>query len=254
MEPWVSCNPGTDTPSLDHFTPYLQCSTRNETNQNSSLGIVKLVCTKLELSNSRPITLCTMEFGTFDNSECSSGCESGWTVYLENSIMAPYSSYNNGNEFLRGKARVNGEEEEEEDLSMVSDASSGPPQVVAEEDYGNDSHGWLQNLKEKASMLDDTASSPIFNCTNNNFTINNQTSLESVVPDFSQGYSTTQFQKRLSEEKHVFMQGQSAYQEFFQSSLLPANQFQQNQLSHIVFRGLKGGGGDERKQSFCSAA
>nr|GMC81231.1 digestive organ expansion factor homolog [Ipomoea batatas] len=99
---------------------------------------------------------------------------------------------------------------------MVSDASSGPPQVVAEEDYGNDSHG-LQNLKEKASMLDDTASSPIFNCTNNNFTINNQTSLESVVPDFSQGYSTTQFQ------------GQSAYQEFFQSSLLPANQFQQNQ-------------------------
>ncbi|XP_031129140.1 uncharacterized protein LOC116030910 [Ipomoea triloba] len=188
-----------------------------------------------------------MEFGMFDNSECSSGCESGWTVYLENSIMAPYSSYNNGNKFFRGKARVNGEEEEE-DLSMVSDASSGPPQVVAEEDYGNDSHGWcfhaptgavgsalpkksnvkkqrkkekkenrLQNLKEKASMLDDTASSPIFNCTNNNFTINNQTSLESVVPDFSQGYSTTQFQ------------GQSAYQEFFQSSLLPANQFQQNQ-------------------------
>nr|GMC83584.1 hypothetical protein Iba_chr04cCG3450 [Ipomoea batatas] len=48
MEPWVSCNPGTDTPSLDHFTPYLQCSTRNETNQNSSLGIVELVCTKLE--------------------------------------------------------------------------------------------------------------------------------------------------------------------------------------------------------------
>nr|GMC89592.1 digestive organ expansion factor homolog [Ipomoea batatas] len=179
------------------------------------------------------ITLCTMEF---DNSECSSGCESGWTVYLENSIMAPYSSYNNGNKFLRGKARVNREEEEEEeDLSMVSDASSGPPQVVAEDDYGNDSHGWLQNLKEKASMLDDTASSPIFNCTNNNFTIKNQTSLESVVPDFSQGYSTTQFQKRLSEKKHIFMQGQSAYQEhceFFQSSLLPANQFQQNQTAN----------------------
>nr|GMC78473.1 Ankyrin repeat and KH domain-containing protein [Ipomoea batatas] len=104
----------------------------------------------------REITLCTMEFGMFDNSECSSGCESGWTVYLENSIMAPYSSYNNGNKFLRGKAR---------------------------------------NLKEKVSMLDDTASSPIFNCTNNNFTIKNQTSLESVVPDFSQGYSTTQFQE-----------------------------------------------------------
>ncbi|XP_019165143.1 PREDICTED: uncharacterized protein LOC109161276 [Ipomoea nil] len=187
-----------------------------------------------------------MEYGMFDNSECSSGCESGWTVYLENSIMPPYSSYNNGTKFLQGKARVNGkedeEEEEEEDLSMVSDASSGPPQVLAEEDY----HGWcfhapvgavgsalpkksnvkrqrkkenrLQNLKEKASILDDTASSPIF--TNNNFTINNQTKLESVVPDFSQGFSTTQFQ------------GQSAYQEhceFFQSSLLPANQFQQNQ-------------------------
>lgn len=125
----------------------------------------------------------------FPNSECSSGCESGWTVYFENSIIAPYSSYNNGNKFLQGKAQVNGQEEEE-DLSMVSDASSGPPQLLAEEDYGNDSHGWCyhapvlavdpalpksivkrqkkkenrrQNLKEKPSMLDDTASSPIFN-------------------------------------------------------------------------------------------
>ncbi|THU64348.1 hypothetical protein C4D60_Mb01t25550 [Musa balbisiana] len=43
------------------------------------------------------------------SSDCSSGCQSGWTAYLE-------------------------EEEEEEDLSMVSDASSGPPQLREEDE------------------------------------------------------------------------------------------------------------------------
>ena len=74
------------------------------------------------------------------DSECSSGCESGWTLYLEQSFPSP----NKGSGFLRKSSNfcykhakdhkagmeqveeIDEEEEEEEDLSMVSDASSGP--------------------------------------------------------------------------------------------------------------------------------
>ncbi|KAL9271242.1 SOB FIVE-LIKE 5-like protein [Drosera capensis] len=79
----------------------------------------------------------------YSGSECSSGCESGWTSYFDESTHSP-------NQLQKGKSKKsahenhkvggrnsicyhNGgkhdedEEEEEEDLSMVSDASSGPP-------------------------------------------------------------------------------------------------------------------------------
>lgn len=73
------------------------------------------------------------------DSECSSGCESGWTLYLEQSFHSP----NKGSGFLgkssnfcykvEDKAGIEqveeideDEDEEVEDLSMVSDASSGP--------------------------------------------------------------------------------------------------------------------------------
>lgn len=135
-----------------------------------------------------------MDYGTLGDSECSSGCESGWTLYLENSYMAPPYHSCGGNRFLEGKggfSQENGyEEEEEEDLSMVSDASSGPPQFVEEEDYGNDNNGCSyhaapvnsaaalpvkrqkkkenrrRSIREHPSALDDTASSPIFNLSN----------------------------------------------------------------------------------------
>lgn len=90
----------------------------------------------------------------------------------------------------------------------------------------------------------------------NNFTINNQASVENVVLDFSQGYSTTHLQvlcmflqfhlhkvwiqsfihTDILIRKQFFMQGRSVYQEqygFFMPSLLPENQLLvQNQLSH----------------------
>ncbi|CAH9058051.1 unnamed protein product [Cuscuta europaea] len=147
-----------------------------------------------------------------------SGCESGWTMYLENSLIPPCTTYSHGNEFLH-KSMINKQEEEEEDLSMISDASSGPPQVFGEEEFGlcydnypidaalllpakvdAKSHKKKPNrrekLKEKASSaLDDTASSPIFTSTHNNFSQNNNHSSGEnvVVPGFSHGYSTTQF-------------------------------------------------------------
>lgn len=196
------------------------------------------------------------------NSGCSGGCESGWTLYLDNSFVSP--SYYNGNGFVGGgkscgfseekriilKDGAEEEEEEEEDLSMVSDASSGPPQYFAEEeDYvANDSNSCyykynapvaafsknsakIKKAKENrhrqvhdhhnqpSSLLDDTASSPVFDISNNNFPMaNNHESAENVL-DFSQGYSTTHFEES------------SAYQHqhgFFHSSL-SGNYLQKNQ-------------------------
>ncbi|KAF3435571.1 hypothetical protein FNV43_RR22660 [Rhamnella rubrinervis] len=195
-------------------------------------------------------------------SECSSGCESGWTVYFEQSFLSPNDSHHNkGNEFVNGKSvlRTTHEDEEEEDLSMVSDASSGPPhfQEEAEQVYVNvddDSCfcskaskdvrlisksvgkrkksreqrrcGGQEQVQVPTNFLDDTASSPVYNFSmqtdydiNNNN--NNQASMESVL-EFSEGVSAT----------HHF-KGRSAFQDpydFFQSSL-SGNQLQKNQLS-----------------------
>ncbi|URE28512.1 hypothetical protein MUK42_15838 [Musa troglodytarum] len=63
------------------------------------------------------------------SSDCSSGCQSGWTMYLEQS----------SSEFCKTVVDEKGgsyeHEEEEEGLSMVSDASSGPPQLRLEDEH-----------------------------------------------------------------------------------------------------------------------
>ncbi|KAJ8571112.1 hypothetical protein K7X08_038084 [Anisodus acutangulus] len=182
-----------------------------------------------------------MDYGIFADSECSSGCESGWTLYLENSVLPPLTSCkdNNFSHLCEDEKFVKTEQEEEEDLSMVSDASSGPPHFCEEENYGHNNNGGFffhapinvtlpksnpkkqkEKEKQQPSALDDTASSPIFDFSNNNFTMTNDTASVDNVLDFSQGHSTTHFQRI------------STYQEqygFFQSSLLPGNQLQENQ-------------------------
>ncbi|KAL6969350.1 hypothetical protein U1Q18_029066 [Sarracenia purpurea var. burkii] len=81
-------------------------------------------------------------------SECSSGCESGWTIYFEQSFHPPYPSHPTSNFtdrsgiYSQGKKRApklddDEEQDEEEDLSMVSDASSGLPILREDEHYGN---------------------------------------------------------------------------------------------------------------------
>ncbi|XP_028079343.1 uncharacterized protein LOC114281100 [Camellia sinensis] len=134
------------------------------------------------------------------SSECSSGCESGWTLYLEHSFLSSNPSNRNNNEFVDGKGiyskgkRSLKNEDEEEDLSMVSDASSGPQNFHEDEYYGNGSNGCLNNapidatlrkksgkrkknrenpsrkVQEHPSFLDDTASSTVFNFSQRNFT------------------------------------------------------------------------------------
>ncbi|WOL16941.1 hypothetical protein Cni_G25729 [Canna indica] len=100
------------------------------------------------------------------SSECISGSQSGWTSYLNHSSCnSPLLLvHNNGH---------SSSQEQEEDLSMVSDASSKPPHFHVEEDeqYCNCSP-WLkqdggkkrrlepkQGKDHLSSLLDDTASS-----------------------------------------------------------------------------------------------
>ncbi|CAL4929631.1 unnamed protein product [Urochloa decumbens] len=119
------------------------------------------------------------------SSECSSGCQSGWTTYLDDHS----SSYSCG----AGAARFHGsgkpyycdDYSEEDDLSMISDASSGPRHQTS---AGNDvvegggaaavrANGERRGRREAAaavarrqskraaaaaSLLEDTASSPAF--------------------------------------------------------------------------------------------
>ncbi|KAK2974465.1 hypothetical protein RJ640_018630, partial [Escallonia rubra] len=166
-------------------------------------------------------------------SECSSGCESGWTLYLEQSYLSPFPSPGE-DKFVEAKGVFISEgnrgkyEEEEEDLSMVSDASSGPPHFQEDEEYyGNvtdngcffyhapvdatlqHNGGKRQKVKEnrrrkvqeQLSLLDDTASSPLFN-----FSKSSQASMEDIL-DYSQGYSTTHFQgKSAFQEPYNFLQ------------------------------------------------
>ncbi|XP_062210243.1 uncharacterized protein LOC133911833 [Phragmites australis] len=110
------------------------------------------------------------------SSECSSGCQSGWTTYLDD------HSYSCGTTRLQGKAQqpYYCEYSEEDDLSMISDASSGPRQQCS---AGNDVQGSAaahanaerRGRREEAaaarrqskraavaSLLEDTASSPAF--------------------------------------------------------------------------------------------
>lgn len=119
-------------------------------------------------------------------SECSSGCESGWTVYLEQSLLTQNGSHRDNGFYGECKEiRVQDEEEAmEEDLSMVSDASSGPPHYFpGYEAYFNEANGCsyppmstktakvektgkerkkVRENQHLLSLLDDTASSPFY--------------------------------------------------------------------------------------------
>ncbi|RZB43775.1 hypothetical protein D0Y65_054023 [Glycine soja] len=131
---------------------------------------------------------------TFSSEICSSGCESGWTLYLENSFLNQNAaaSHRGGTEgFYEEEHKDKRFKGEEEDLSMVSDASSGPPHFPDyDEAYFNEevngcfysasnkavklaksgakkqkvkeNQQHLQDQQHLPSFLHDTASSPVF--------------------------------------------------------------------------------------------
>ncbi|KAJ8548151.1 hypothetical protein K7X08_021387 [Anisodus acutangulus] len=167
-----------------------------------------------------------MDYGIFADSECSSGCESDWTFYLENSVLPPLTSYK-ANKFspLCEAENFAKREQEEEDLSMVSDASSGPPHFCEEENYGQNNGSFFFDApinvtlpksnpkrhkakeKQQPSALDDTASFPIFDFNSNKFTMTNDTASVDNVLYFPQGHSTTHFQRRSTyQEQYGFFQ------------------------------------------------
>ncbi|KAL4555876.1 hypothetical protein LXL04_038508 [Taraxacum kok-saghyz] len=201
-------------------------------------------------------------------SECSSGCESGWTLYFEQSMYPSHSlqNHNNLEDFHCTKGSFSHkdeeeEEEEEEDMSMVSDASSGPPHFQEqEESFNNNGHGGyfvytplpplmdhptngkrkktkkdselLRKVQDFPSFLDDTASSPFFNFSNNNLTVPSKKASmkDNDIIDYSQGYSTTYFEGKSKYEEHYGL---------FHPSV-SGTQLQQNQLN-----GLKERDGDD---------
>ncbi|GAA0150272.1 hypothetical protein LIER_09250 [Lithospermum erythrorhizon] len=112
------------------------------------------------------------------SSELSSGCESGWTVYFDQFSESSY-------QYNRNYSR---KVEEDEDLSMVSDASSAPPHFHEEV---NCFYRPPEPVKEKRkgkeqhSHLDDTATSPLVNYYKH-------------APGFSQDLSATNVKEKSS--------------------------------------------------------
>ncbi|KAK4784312.1 hypothetical protein SAY86_018680 [Trapa natans] len=186
-------------------------------------------------------------------SECSSGCESGWTLYLEQSMDGDAFSDRYPEFFQGNNKRVAGEvegedEEEEEDLSMVSDASSGPPHLHEEDEEEDQdpcqeeqqcpslkcrsySKRRKKNKKKKKKMgdhqqypsfLNDTASSPLTNfipSTTNELTpAKSATPLDSLLK-YSHGFSTRDFQRTSAVQQQFGIPQPS----------LSSHQFQKNQ-------------------------
>ncbi|KAJ1377869.1 hypothetical protein SESBI_48450 [Sesbania bispinosa] len=110
-------------------------------------------------------------------SQYSSASESGWTHYLDQSSLSEGYFQRRGGNIVDYEGKGARMEESEEDLSMVSDASSGPPhydnECYYENWYPSHSSTTKESQKKKKvkeygrsqqpSPLDDTASSPVFN-------------------------------------------------------------------------------------------
>ncbi|KAK3000505.1 hypothetical protein RJ639_022313 [Escallonia herrerae] len=86
-------------------------------------------------------------------SECSSGCESGWTMYLDQSSNSGDRYRRTGGEGGRSRGRNGNVGEEDEDLSMVSDASSGPRHFQEDDqDYCFDHGGYFGGQAKKGKQ------------------------------------------------------------------------------------------------------
>ncbi|XP_042063239.1 protein SOB FIVE-LIKE 5-like [Salvia splendens] len=100
-------------------------------------------------------------------SDYTSGCESGWTMYLDqNSYNSdPYTT-----DFYTRYQHKGGYDDDDEDQSMVSDASSGPPPphsaayygyTAAEDKKDKRADAKKEPKQKQTPCLDDTASSSI---------------------------------------------------------------------------------------------
>ncbi|XP_039052296.1 protein SOB FIVE-LIKE 6-like [Hibiscus syriacus] len=146
-------------------------------------------------------------------SKCGSGCESGWTHYLDQSSYSQ-SRYQK----FSGNFVV---DDEEEDLSMMSDASSGPRPYYQDYEECHKENGSFcsvpatpepakrssknkQKIKDHGSnqqhsYLDDTASSPVISFSKK--CCKKEVSMDLL--DFSQGFSGTQLKGKSAFHKNI---------------------------------------------------
>ncbi|CAA7025208.1 unnamed protein product [Microthlaspi erraticum] len=167
------------------------------------------------------------------SSEWRSGCESGWTLYLDHSVSSSpsVSCFRDINGFENRRRSkdswdqnyVHGddeEDEEEDDLSMISDASSGPRNLSQEESVKkiNGVGPKKQSKREKKrrdcdkmnSVLDDTASSHMLQKSVGGNKIE-ETFQESTL-DYSQGFSATHFQDKAGfQERYGYLQMETRF-------------------------------------------
>lgn len=158
-------------------------------------------------------------------SKWSSGCESGWTFYLDESHVFQGDDNNCNNVSVHQSYRVNSVSYDQEDLSMVSDASSGPPQLQDDYNEEGECYGLSTNYREKSlkkekrssknarkekkelskqyqhhhSNLDDTASSPAISYAK---MYDNPSTNQSSFMGFSQNLSETHFQGNPAVSNH----------------------------------------------------
>ncbi|CAI8599344.1 unnamed protein product [Vicia faba] len=158
-------------------------------------------------------------------SEYNSESESGWTNYLNHSSFSEehFNSKSVDYEDYDGKRATMEEKDEEEDLSMVSDASSGPPHYHVEEDYQqsycvnwNDSSSSKESKKkvnehgrksQQSSPLDDTASSHVLNYPKKKISFSGNGVVENNTLDYSPCFSATRtkfLQRKTKFQKHSF--------------------------------------------------
>ncbi|KAK8601027.1 hypothetical protein V6N12_050872 [Hibiscus sabdariffa] len=155
-------------------------------------------------------------------SQCGSGCESGWTFYLDQSSYSQTRCQKFGGSFDEedGGKGARFMIEAEEDLSMVSDASSGPRHNCEDEEDGSfcsapaaRAPAKKKEIKEHVSnqhhscLDDDTASSPAIFFSKKN--CSKKASLDLL--DLSQGFSGTYVKgKPTFQKKFGFLKSEKA--------------------------------------------
>ncbi|KAL3814324.1 hypothetical protein ACJIZ3_015592 [Penstemon smallii] len=204
---------------------------------------------------------------------CSSGCESGWTLYLDHhSSISPHVSCNQEHDFhdqTRNRSfntkRLKREEEteeteDEEDSSMLSDASSGPPHFNEEEeeeeeeeesyDVNDTNNGCFHHYRIDTSLSKNSLYRQKTKRKRSQKAKDQSTLLDDTASSSLSDYSNKSFTLKRSQSQssmvEEYSQGYSTtrfdvsfpYQEhyvIFQSSM-PENLLQQNQLSssHVL--------------------
>ncbi|XP_027092482.1 protein SOB FIVE-LIKE 5-like [Coffea arabica] len=155
-------------------------------------------------------------------SEYSGGCESGWTMYFDQlSTSADQCNRSMPLGFdCRSKGVYVNEDDEDENSSMLSDASSGPPHFhqdegsseetrynstisASEVNKGKHKKKAKEHRKTQQNFhLDDTASSPAQSFSKNNALLTDDKYLIEHGSGISRGFSATQSKEKSVLRKH----------------------------------------------------